>query len=488
MKLAIFKKKRNGKYYNLIVLGFCIISVGCKKLVSIGEPINTVTTTEAFSTSDQANSAIAGIYSSMINQGSLLGINFFSGSLSIYCGMSADELVPVTLAPIPIISQFQNNTLQFDNLITDQNFWAPGYTYVYSANAAIETLPNSTGVDDSTKNELIGEAKFIRAMCYFYLVNLFGDVPLVTTNDWHKTNLLPRTSAANVYQQIISDLKDAQKLLPADYSVANGRRVRPNKWAATALLARVYLYTGDWADAAIQASSIIANTGLYRLEPNLGDVFLVNSMEAIWQLKLNAQNGQSYNITPEGSALIPYPENSAPQFGVSNELLNAFETGDQRYVNWVNKITTDDSSVYYIPYKYKAGPGQSAVNGTITEYYTAFRLAEQYLIRAEAYAKGGTGDILMAIDDLNAIRARAQLTPLPTTLTKDQVLDAIVQERRVELFAEWGHRWFDLKRTNRADPILGAIKSNWKSYQQLYPIPTSELYSDPNLTQNAGYN
>jgi len=112
-------------------------------------------------------------------------------------------------------------------------------------------------------------------------------------------------------------------------------------------------------------------------------------------------------------------------------------------------------------------------------------LAEQYLIRAEARAE--KNNLNGAIDDLNMIRERAGLSPLLPSSDQSQVLAAVAQERRIELFAEWGHRWLDIKRTKTADQILGPIKSLWKSTAQLYPIPTLEIQTDPNLKQNPGY-
>lgn len=114
------------------------------------------------------------------------------------------------------------------------------------------------------------------------------------------------------------------------------------------------------------------------------------------------------------------------------------------------------------------------------------RLAEQYLIRAEARIQQGKLDD--GRNDLDAIRHRAGLPNLSTSLTQPALLLAVEQERKVELFAEWGHRWFDLKRTKRADAVLGPIKgANWQSTDTLYPIPSDAIRTNANLTQNEGY-
>lgn len=120
------------------------------------------------------------------------------------------------------------------------------------------------------------------------------------------------------------------------------------------------------------------------------------------------------------------------------------------------------------------------------EYHIVFRLAEQYLIRAEARIQ--LGKITGAIQDLNKIRARAGLPPLSTSMTRDNAVAALEQERRIELFAEFGHRWLDLKRTNKVDQVIGALKpSTWQPTAALWPVPQVQRRANPFLTQNKGY-
>jgi hypothetical protein len=183
---------------------------------------------------------------------------------------------------------------------------------------------------------------------------------------------------------------------------------------------------------------------------------------------------------------------------ISDQLMNAFESGDNRRVKWVGSYTTTTTPIttYYFPYKYKDNTSASALR----EYSMVFRLVEQYLIRAEARAQ--QNNITGAIADINMLRTRARATPtvavpnplpdLPSSLTQSQVLTAIAHERQVELFAE-GHRWFDLKRTNTVDAIMSVVTpqkgaGKWNSYQQLYPIPVSDIENSANsITQNNGY-
>lgn len=471
-------------YFLMIILCF-----SCKKLVEIPEPVNTITTSETFKSEANATAALIAIYQNMITR---QDPGFASGGTTIYAGLSADELN--YLQQNVTVLEFQNNTLLPNNSYSKGSIWDMAYFNIYQANAAIEGLNNSSLIALEKKNQLLGEAKFLRAFCYFYLLNFFGDVPSVMSTDWESAQKLSRTSKEQVYEQIVKDLKEAESLLPDVYFAPASERVRVNKWVAIAMLARVYLYTNNWANAEAAASTLISNSTLFGLENDLNSVFLKNSKESIWQLQID---NDSYPYgTYEGLFFLPeyfarnYPPNVVnnlplyfiPKYYFTTRLINAFENNDKRKLKWVDSTGEILGTNYYYPYKYKIRIGTS---GNVTEYYTVLRLAEQYLIRAEARAH--LDRIGEARADLNVIRLRAGLADTSVD-DKSALLDAILKERQVELFAEWGHRWFDLKRTGNADAVLSSIKgSNWQTTDQLYPIPISELTVNPKLTQNGGY-
>jgi hypothetical protein len=465
------------KLRNIFFLGIsCIFQWGCSKLVQVPEPVNSITTAETFSSNATATSAIMGIYNDMVTGGAGGGyqLSYSNGLISIDAGMSADELHMFN-GPSP----FEINSLNVSN-IDGYDFWDHPYFDIYLANAAISTLPGSSGVSATTKNQLIGEAEFLRAFCYFYMVNLFGDVPLALTTAYAHTDTLSRTPASQVYAQMIADLQDAIKRLPNDYSISGGQRIRVNQPGARALLARVYLYQQKWQEAEMEADSVI-NNSLYSLD-SLNGVFLVNSPEAILQWQLQS-NDYPY-ATIEGNTLVPPPPSNvdAPTYYLTDTLLGSFEAGDERRYDWVDS-TIYYGMTYYFPYKYKVYAGTA---GNITEYPVVLRLAEQYLIRAEARAE--QSNLNGAISDVDTIRTRAGLADLPTSLSQTQVLAAIMQERRIELMAEWGNRWLDLKRTGVAITVLSSDKGfTVSSDALLYPIPSSELLDDANLVQNPGY-
>jgi len=149
---------------------------------------------------------------------------------------------------------------------------------------------------------------------------------------------------------------------------------------------------------------------------------------------------------------------------------------------WIKDVVVAGQRYYY-PYKYRI----RTTSASGSEYNVVLRFAEQYLIRAEARAmqNNNTG----AAEDINTIRIRAGLTPVPGNSTPAECLDIVQKERRVELFSEWGHRWFDLKRTGSINTVLQSVKgSNWQPTDQFYPIPFSEIQKNPSLAQNQGYN
>lgn len=478
-----FNDIHNSKKYFLEIfkLGFILllsslVFSGCEKLVEIPTPRDRVTDVQVFGSEQDVTSALMGIYSDMSYASNSL--QFGNGAISIFTGLSSDEL-NVFNRNVVNSYQFQMNTILASNPSPDTYFWSPIYSSIYKTNALIQGIQVSSALNNDFKAEIIAEAKFIRAFCNFYLVNLFGDIPLVNTISWEQNRLLNRTPKEKVYDQILSDLKEAENNLPNDYSFSNSEKIRANKWAAKALLARIYLYLRDWPNAASKATEVI-NSGLFFLEPNLNSVFIKNNSEAILQLQ-TANSGRF--ATQEGFNLIPTSHTSSPSYYMTSSLLNAFETGDNRRKQWVDS-TKYQNVIYYYPSKYKVRQGTS---GNINEYYELLRLAEMYLIRAEA-TLNNNGNIPDIVADLNIIRNRAGLGNLSSTLQRDLVNNALIQEKRIEFFCEIGNRWFDLKRWGIATTTLSSNKGiQVQENSLLYPIPFSEIQNDPNLTQNPGY-
>lgn len=436
----------------------------CKKFIEVPPPSDQVISETVFEDDGTATAAITGIYSQMMSTSS----QFSSASLTIYAGMSADEIYNFSSGAD---DQFSKNQLTPLNGTLLSSFWQPAYKYIYTANLCIEHLSKAQALTPSVMKTLLGEAKFIRAFCYFNLVNLFGPVPLVLSSDYRINGSLPASDEKKIFDQVISDLQEAKNLLPLSYTSTD--KIRPNSLTASALLARAYLYRGKWADAEAEASNVIGS-GKYSLASDLRSVFTKTSPETIWQLQPVSPNFNTW----EGNLVLPFSATSTPTYLLTANLVNTFENGDRRKTAW-DTVRVFSGQSLHVPYKYKVYSGAQ-----VSEYYVVLRLAEQYLIRAEARAQlNKTGD---ALADINVIRNRAGLTA-STAGDLPSLLLAIEKERATELFAEWGQRWFDLKRTGRATLVLGTIKPTWQATDTLWPIPQSQININPTLKQNPGY-
>jgi starch-binding outer membrane protein, SusD/RagB family len=452
------------KTFNVLNFATCILMfscfTACEELIEIEPPRTELVKATVFTSDEPANAAVLDMYFQMHNSG------FASGdfrSISLIGSLSADELIN-GITWDPNHEPIGANAIRPENAVM-LTLWTDMYRCIFKANAATEGLAVSDGITTGLLEQLEGEAKFLRAFSYFYLVNLWGDVPLVMTTDYKFNQDIGRTAAKEVYTQIISDLKDAEALLPADFSHAGNERVRVNASAASAMLSRAYLFQEDWANAEAKASAVIENTSMFNLVP-LSEVFRKNSSEAIFQLLPNV-----WGNTHDVETFLFYGHR------ISQELMASFETGDERRAVWTENGIF---GAFDYPVKYKD------YQNNAVEYTTVLRLAEQFLIRAEARTQ--QGDLVGAQSDLNAVRVRAGL---PETTANDEItlLAAIARERRVELFTEWGHRWLDLKRTNSADAALAPLKVDWQKEDVLYPIPENQILNDPAMrnAQNPGY-
>lgn len=448
-----------------LLFGAALLS-SCENFVEIDPPKNLLDTTKVFENAATVESALAHIYSSLRDQGVLYG----GLGLSPLMGAYADELE--YLGQDLGIPEIQQHTITASNRQIN-SWWTQTYNTIYAANNILEGLGRSGNIAPSDAEVLRGQALFVRAFLHSILVNLFGDIPYIVTTDYLKNNKIGRESEVSVYLKLISDLEEAISLLqPIE---AGSERVIPDRVTAMALLARVQLYAQNWEEAAKWATQVIEAPG-YRLEEELSQVFLRESSEALWQFK-----PEPLKNTYEANQFI-VKSMSGQQYVLTESLIQDFAPRDLRKDIWLGQYTDDNTgNTFYFPYKYKED-----LNTTESlEYSVVFRLAEQYLIRAEA--RTHLGQLVEGKQDLNHIRSRAGLSNSQAH-TETELMAAIMQERRVEFFSEYGHRWFDLKRAQKASEVLAPIKSNWRDTDVLLPIPESELELNLNLRpQNNGY-
>lgn len=448
------------KFFVFPMLLFLVSTAGCKKFIEIDPPKTDLIRATVFESDATAKAAADNMYGQMLS--SFAG--GFRFSPTFLCGLSSDEMVNWH-SDLEFADFASNKLLPLNSKFL--YLWDEPYKIIYRANAIIEGLESNTKVSVALNKQLTGEALFVRAFCHFYLLNMFGEIPLILTTDYQANTAIIRTSASVVYNQVVDDLIKARDLLPIDYSTSVSERVRPNKGTASALLARTYLYMTDWSKAEQEAASLITNTALYAIEP-LNNVFLKQSREAIWQLGKITGNANE-------SALFNFPVSF--NCSLTDGFVLSFESNDNRKTAWM--ASANFGIDYYYPVKYSTPSSLPVIKHSIV-----FRLAEQYLIRAEARAQ--QNKITEAQADINTIRQRAGLGNTPAA-DKASLLLAIEQERRHELFTEWGDRWFDLKRTGKIDAVLEPVKPGWQSYKALYPLPEWQIQSSPGMSQNPGY-
>jgi hypothetical protein len=346
-----------------------------------------------------------------------------------------------------------------------QELWTAIYKTVNIANNIIDKVPavNDVTFDQTQKNTERGEAFFLRALSYFDLVRLWGNVPIVTqaTKSASDNKDITNSTGEEVYQSIENDLDSAEALLPATIN-----RNRANQYTARALKARLYLYRENWKKAEDYATQVINDSADFKLTKPYSQFYAAkNSTESIFEVDYTINNKNSYasnwfqNPTSGGKKeFLPTDDLVAllkdPNIGGSRSAL-IFTVSGITYGNMNFKIATGEDQSYVL------------------------RLAEMYLIRAEARAEQLKLDD--GLKDLNVIRNRANVPAIAAVSTKDELIDKILLERRVELAYE-SHRWFDLIRKGKAQQVLGISDAN----KLLLPLPKQEVLI-ANLTQNKGY-
>ena len=449
--------KRSYKY----IAGIYLIAIGlsftaCENYLS-ESPSNAIPSESAITDAGTARAAIIGAYDAV--QG------YYASNYPTLGTITADNVI--FNGTLNQYLQLDQNAIPTDNAIT-----VPAYQGIYkainSANAVIATVGTIKDplLIETEKNKILGEAYFIRALGYFDLARGWGGVQiqLKPTSDLSTLKGVKRSTLSATYDQVLADLVQAETLLPEDATTRN----RAQKSTVRALRARLHLYREQWVDAESYSTQVIANTTKYALVKPYKTFFTSPflSAESVFELTFSSNDKNSFwNLW--------YPSSFGGQFTLkpSNPLvakLNDATVGGARNT----LIAGTGTSVYGVLY--------NTISSSTDPSYV-IRLAELYLIRAEARAKKATPDLTGAIGDLNLVRARADV-PAFTGSTQAEVIQAIEDENSLE-FAFESHRWFDLVRTKRVGDVLGVTNTNF----WLFPLPYSDILSDPDVTQNPGY-
>jgi hypothetical protein len=441
------------------VLIFSLVSISCNDLLN-PTPVDLITDDQVLTDANSARVVLTSAYRGFANLGAP---KIIAGDLT------ADNLIHN--GTFTQYREISNKDLSASNGSASA-LWGVIYSISYIANFLYEGLP-AIEVSQSDFDQITATASFLRAYAYFVGVYTFGGLPIVTTTNVDQNRVVPRASVQETLDFIESELLYALDKLPAQTfnagEVSNG--------AVKALLARFYLFTENWTEAEKYATEVIEGNGTkaYVLEPTFQNAISDFSTESILEIVYSANDNPGTSTNFSINNLFVGRREIIP----SSEMVLALQ---------------NDGGARQVMIEFDGANARGADNGWTVVRYGPFdniqvlRLAEMHLIRAEARAQqdritGNQG----ALPDINAIRQRAGV-PLIQGTSKNQMLLAIENERRMELCFE-GHRWYDLIRTGRAETVMNEFTSNWTEKDELWPIPLSEITNNPSLkdAQNPGY-
>lgn len=466
----------------------CLSLSACREQFLDLAPISQANTSSFFRTQSDMLNALSGAYAALQFAGQY-------GQYYVFAEIPSDDTSPVLSGSVTDQDEFDKFYLRTTNPFLATR-WNDGYRGISRCNTILDRI-EAVEMDAALKARFTGEAKFLRALMYFNLVRVYGDVPLVLKEitDPLEGYEYGRAPVAEVYAQIIKDLTDAEAVLPASYTGTNvGRATRG---AAKGLLGKVYLTRRQYAEAATKLKEVI-DAGTYDLLPNYADLFRPankNSRESLFEVQYKkgaigegSNFGNTYAPENSGNAVIQFGGGGNNQPTV--DLITSYEAGDvRRDISLATSYT--NAAGNRVDYRYiRKYLDPPVTNGDAEDNWYVLRYADVLLLYAEALNE--TGQTAQAIPFLNRVRQRAKVADR-TGLDQAALRLAIEQERRVELAFE-GHRWFDLVRTGRALPVLNAkaaaigIKTPLTENNLIFPIPQSQIDINPSLIkQNPGY-
>jgi starch-binding outer membrane protein, SusD/RagB family len=452
------------------------LASACEDTLSL-EPVNEVAAQDAIVNAATARGALKGAYDALQDDEFA---SYYSGDFMVFSDLASDDVRHS--GTFDTYRQVDRNQLEASNS-TLLGVWEQLYVAINRTNVLIQKLPDVPGLDADERDDMLGQAYFLRALNYHNLVKLWGGVPLRLVPFGGIQEIddadITRATTAETYTQILADLAQSLTLLQTtdDPTVAT-------RGAVWALRSRVLLYQGNWAGVLVAADS--AEDYGYTLAPEFDDLWTPEGQtpEDIFKISYTAEEAHSmgwyyrakgYGGRYELAPRCPIVDAFDPDVDCS---LTSFMG------NW---SPTDARAAYSIQVNANNGAPFAAKypTGIGDEDIHVIRFAEVILNRAEALAQ--LNRLGEAIAEINRTRARAGLAPLVLGVsvanTQAAVLDAVLAERRLELAFE-GHRWPDIVRTGRAVALLGIQN---RPHQVLFPIPQEERDVSPNIGQNPGY-
>lgn len=517
----------NFKYYIPLASMVLLMGTSCQKLKE--NPLAAVTPGSYYKTQSDLDAALTAAYTELTPDYS------FGFTTRMTSCFGADDLTTDPglnkgdMRAFDELNGASNNASLF-------NQWQGPWNCVYQANAVLnnyQAIPQQTPSEVTAVNQSLGQAHFLRAFSYYYLVRVFGPIPNITTN-LPVSVQPPRDSVSVIYGTIVSDLQQAIASLPASWP---GQPGRATSGAARSLLADVYLTMTGWplnqnsyyAQAAAEADSVI-KSGTYSLEPDFNTVFTTNNgSESIFALQFNVTAG-----VPErsfGSTSVPLDESGLDGSGGWDDFypeINFYLNTPKCYRSYCTyydtlKLLNSDKKTFTLvpwnsplthaghPYykKFRHGlvtggvpDGVKETDSTILSINPSTNKAQDFirypmvlLDYAEAADMAGSGPSSDAYNAINLVRQRAGLPNVTPGLSQAAFRDTVVQERAWEFAGENGVRWFDIVRLQMLPQIIAARggtenpinTGNPISTRYIAPIPLQDMNNDPQWKQNAGY-
>lgn len=493
----------------LVILALTVVVFGCSNLEE--DTSGVLVVDSFFKTESDLDAAVVAIYREFIRNGFVA----FGSTDTFAPLMGGDDITAIFGGNKLTFSEFDVFNANSANGRLLGSSWQKPYDAIYAANTVLANIDNVDG-DSMVIAQGEAQARFLRALAYFWMVRLYGDLPLVTSPE--PDTELSRSPVSDVYALIESDLLFAEQNLPESWDVPG----RPTVWAAKSLLSKVYLTMAGWPlkDAskyplAAQRAKDVIDNSPHQLLPNYADLWPIdnqNNIEQIFNIQFCKNGGGcgfQYFSTLTGRSSRPPEESGFNDFFAEIGFFNRFPEGPRKDATFHTSFTQDDGTPiiewndptastghpYYAKYRSGGISGQPGFEHPFqsSRPFTIIRYAEVLLIYAEAQARADGAPNAMAYDAINEVRTRAGLNNLSPVLGEEAFVDAVIDERGWEFAAEM-IRWFDLIRTEKVeesitlkDPMdnqpAGAVTKD----KYLAPIPASEILLNPNLTQNPGY-
>lgn len=485
---------RNRQYKNKSLVLILIVAIhlftACTSDLLDTTPTTDISELEAFSTPEKILAQVNNLYSAVQNQ------NYYGGRYVLFNEQRGDEFAQNDANASVGALIWQQNPLSTDVFIT--NLWSAAYFAINSANIVLDRVGSSEVIGNELKDNYLGEAKFIRALAYFSLVQTYAKpyvdnqgvnlgLPLrltPQTND--QDNDLARSSVAEVYAQIIQDLDEAESQLPFSYGSAAFNASRAHKSTAIALKTRVYLAKGDFSSVVDESEKLVSETVPYtyqqtgithELEANIANVFSgqYTGNEAIFFLPFNELDAPGIQSSLAANYLGSVVLSLNPNGIISNELFNS--SSDTRK----NLITERNGQPVLAKF--------SRITSPFTDYVPVLRYAEVLLNYAEAAAE--EDDLVKAQALLLAVRQRSDPDfsfPAGAVTDKDALINTILTERRIELLGE-GFRTPDLQRRLQTLPSKSGAIGNAPAVapsasNYIWPIPSGEIVANHLIEPN----